>query len=387
MSDKCIPSTNPVPLHSPLIKKVCEIISQAWGLKHTIDYNPCTTPTILNKTFFTQHIEKNPTEYMVSVKSTGTRYLLVLGMYERKGFCVFVDKSMQMFEVPILATSDYFHGSVFDGDLVCETIQSGQYRQKYFVYDLISMKGETRKNDTFLKRYNEYFGVFDLEGKDILDMDNSKWETYAYEWAETKDKIVSLGNKFALQFYPKPFVQFLHMGSLWRNLAKTNNKSDGLVIVKSTSLASMGSDSDCIVFKWKEHHTINLIIQSNYVKGKWVFKSYFYDQDKKMESSEKTFELNKRQFYLQLKENNITESTCRYFAELHKTSFTLVGKCMCELDEHQPILWYSVIKWQQSPIKPHTFGAIQKTLYDIHNNIPISDLLRLNTSSIYQTVK
>lgn len=407
--DKYVPSPNCLPDHSPIRTKVCEIISQAWGLKNVIDFNPCVIPTVLESSFFFKHIETSPTDYMVSEILEGHRFLLVLGTCDRKGFCVMVNKHMQLYEVPILANSDYFRGSVFDGLLTTETLSSGQERQKYLIFDTISIKGETRKNDPFLKRYNEYFGVFDLEGKDILDMDSSKWESLAYEWTETKAKIVCLGNKFALQFYPKPFVQFLNMGSLWRTMSRGNHQhTHGIVFVKSTSVVGMGTDTN--VIKWKQHHTMNLIIHSTYIKGKWTFKLCFYDQGKKLESLDKPFAIHRQsitsdlpmirntsipnkptseheqsQVYLQLKENTIIESTCRYFAELHKTSFALIGKCLCTIDPDQPIAWCEVLKWQNVVKTPDTFDLIQKTLNNILNNVSVSDLLRSSTKTMYQT--
>lgn len=421
--DKYVPSPSCLPDHSPIKTKVCEIISQAWGMKNVCDINPCVVPSVLDASYFTKYIETNPTDYMVSEILDGPRFLMVLGICDRKGFCVLVNKQMQIYEVPILASSDYFRGSVFDGILITETLSSGQERQRYLVFDAISIKGETRKNDPFLKRYNEYFGVFDLEGKDILQMDSAKWESLAYEWTETKDKIVCLGNKFALQFFPKPFVQFLNMGSLWRTITRTNHHANGVIFVKSTSVVGFGVDNH--VMKWKQYHTIDLILQSTYIKGKWTFKIYFYDQGKKLESldkpfsvkrtsdptlkthesilqtheeayvktheeaSMKTFEeantITESQVYLQLKENTITESTCRYFAELHKTSFTLIGKCLCVIDPNHPIVWCEVLKWQHGIKTPDTYESIQKTLYNILCNVSVSDLLRSSTNTMYRS--
>lgn len=402
--DKYTPSPNCLSDHSPIKTKAYEIISQAWGLKNVINFNPCVIPTVLDASYFSKHIETNPTDYMVSEILEGRRFLMVLGTCDRKGFCVLVNKHMQLYEVPILANSDYFRGSVFDGVLTTETLSSNQERQKYFIFDTISIKGETRKNDPFLKRYNEYFGVFDLEGKDILDMDSSKWESIAYEWTETKDKIVCLGNKFALQFYPKPFVQFLNMGSLWRTMSRVHHHTNGIVFVKSTSVVGMGLDPH--VIKWKQHHTMNLIIHSMYIKGKWIFRICFYDQGKKLESLDKPFTIHRpssindpsssisnppisdhkqSQVYLQLKENTIIESTCQYFAELNKTSFTLIGKCLCVIDPHQPIAWCEVLKWQHSMKTHDTYESIQKILTNISCNVSVSDLLRSSTKTMYQS--
>lgn len=366
---------------SPIVRKVEEIISHAWGFPHTIHYNPSPNPISLEKKYLSQ-LESHLSEFVIAEKSDGIRYLLVLGTLDERGFCVLVNRKMQMFEVPVYANSDYFRGSVFDGEMVIEPVNSSNLnRQKLLIFDLISVKGETRRTNHFLQRYNEYFGIFDLEGKDILDVDTNKWETLAFEMANTKEKVVCLGNKMALQFSPKPFVQLINVGSMWRSMHSLKHLSDGLIIMRTN--APVGSGTDYNILKWKEHHTIDLIIQSNYSKGKWKYTIFFQNNERLVESSDQSFTIGDKCFYLQLRPNPVFDCTCQYYAETHKNNFSLLGECSCIVDTQQPIVWCSVVKWRKDKHTPNNVTVIQRTLNNIVENVTIDELIQLSTKKMY----
>ena len=390
--DRFLPTEHPLPPQSPLIAKVEELISQAWGFPRVIHHNPSPNPVSLEKKYL-PNLEAKVTEYVVAEKSDGVRYLLVIGTYDHKGLCVMVNRKMHMFEVPVYANSEYFRGSVFDGEMILETTESGQERQKFLVFDLVSLKGETRRHEHLMKRYHEYLDVFDLEGKDILECDSTKWETFAFEMADTKDKVVCLGNRRALQFSPKPFVQLIHVGSILRSRHNLKHKSDGLILTRTT--AGIGTGTDPNILKWKEHHTIDLVVNAHYTKGRWIYKLSFQDHDKLVESTDRTFEINQRACYLQLQSNPVLTLTSQYFAETHKTAFSLLGECSCHVDtdlttgrsppssSDQPIVWCTVIKWRKDKNTPNNVTVVQRTLNNIVDNVTTDELLHLSTKSMY----
>jgi hypothetical protein len=392
-ADKFLPSDRSLSRthHSLLISKVEELISQAWGFSHVIRHNPSPNPVSLEKRYLPQ-LEAHLTEFVIAEKSDGIRYLLVLGTLDGKGFCVMVNRKMQMFELSIYANSDYFKGSVFDGEMVIETVETngsgGFDRQKFLVFDLVSLKGESRRHENLMQRYHEYLNTFDLEGKDILECDAQKWETLAFELADTKDKVVCLGNKMALQFFPKPFVQLVNVGSMWRSMHKLNHKSDGLILTRVN--APVGTGTDHNILKWKEHHTIDLIVKANYTKGKWHYRLFFQDNENLVESTDRTFELKDlsedspaRPYYLQLQPNSVLRSTSKYFAETHQTTFSLLAECLCLLDTQQPIVWCTVLKWRRDKHTPNNANVVHRTLGNIVDNVTIEELIQLSTKKLY----
>jgi hypothetical protein len=291
------------------------------------------------------------TEFMVAEKSDGVRYLLVMGTLEknvdnkqhqqhtRRGFAVFVNRRMQMYEVAVTASSEYFRGSVFDGELVIENVTAHEKRQLFLIFDTVSVKGDSFRHQHLLQRYHAYTPIFDIHDKDILHFPVFEWERIAFELAEQQDKIVSLGNRYALQFRPKAFVSFIHLGSLWRSLhnrvkhgvnvtslpeicttstpelcttsklytTTTNTTSnttstttsllssiqsqkhslDGLIISRINQPVQTGSDTTC--FKWKAVHTVDLIVDGKYSKGSWNYSLFFQDEKDLVNCQDKAF--------------------------------------------------------------------------------------------------
>lgn len=377
------PCDHQLPSHSPIVSKVHDIISQAWGFPHVIRYNPSPNPVSLEKKTLPL-VESNLTDYVIAEKSDGVRYLLVLGAYEGRGFSIMVNRKMQMFEVPVQANSEYFKGSVFDGELVIESINATQERQKFLIFDLISVKAESRCNSTFMERYNEYFGIFDLEGKDILGYDANQWDTIAFELADTKNKIVCMGNKMALQFCPKQFVHAVNLGSMWRSMNKLKHKSDGLVFVRTP--APIGTGTDPNLLKWKELHTIDLLVEGSYVKGKWTFRIFMQNESAVVDASQHPFEVSSRVYYLSMKSNQDLMSTCRYFAENRKNTFKLLAECSCLFDESNPVIWCSLVKWRRDKTTPNNVTVIQRTLCNVVDNPTIEDLIHMTTKKMYTLI-
>jgi hypothetical protein len=202
----------------------------------------------------------------------------------------------------------------------------------------------------------------------------------------------------ALQFAPKPFVQLIHVGSLWRSIPKLKHCSDGLVITRVS--AKIGTGTDPNILKWKENHTIDLIITCNYTKGKWLFRIFFQDNEKLVESTDRFFNVSGNKCMLRMSENTILRSTCQYYAETHKTQFSLIGECACKLESSidktsasdtappdppgtDSIIWCSVVKWRRDKYTPNNSTVIQRTLGNIIDNVTIDELIQMTTKKMY----
>lgn len=379
-ADKFLPADHPLPPHSPLVYITQDILSQAWGFPQRTTRNPSANPISLEKKYLAQ-LETHLTEYIVTEKSDGIRYLLVLGTHEGRGFGVLVNRKMQMFEVALCAHADYFRGSVFDGEMVLESCERASERQRFLVFDTVAVGGTSRRQEQVLPRYQEYRDAFDLEGKDLLQYDGHQWETLALEWAQQK-KIVALGNKRALQFAPKHFVQLLHLGSLWRSLPQMKHKNDGLIFMRTTAPVGVGTDAN--IFKWKEHHTLDFLLKTRYTKGQWQTQLWFQDQERLVESSTHPFETQGKTRYCQLRPNPLFQATCQYYAELNQPHFSLLAECSIEFDPQQPLLWCTVLKWRRDKSTPNNNTVIHNTLNNIVENVTLQDLLDLAHRHTYQ---
>lgn len=385
-TNKFIPNSNPLPTYSPIIEQVKQILSNAWNFNKVIQYNPSANPVSMERKHL-KLLEDNLSDYIVTEKSDGYRYQLVLGKINKpnqkpEGFAVMVNRKMDVYEVSLYANPEYFEGSVFDGEMVIENVSGNQERQIFLIFDVIQLKGETRKNTPLLQRYKEYSSLFELNDKDILNHEITDWEELAFEMARDQDKIISLGNKMALQFRPKPFVTLMNLGSLWRSLSQSKHKTDGLIITRSDTLINTGTDYSTL--KWKPNNTIDLIVDAKYSKGTWKYQLFFQDHDKLVSSDEKSITNDKIIYYLSIRENEMLKNTSRYFAETNRNMYRLVGEFKCVFDENNnPIIWCVVEKWRRDKQTPNHFHVIEKTLQNIKDDVTIDELIRITSSQIY----
>ena len=287
-------------------------------------------------------------------------------------------------------------------------------RQLFLIFDVVGLKGESRRTATFMNRYHEYTPIFDLENRDSLQMEALKWDEVAFELARSKDKIVCLGNRMALQFAPKPFVTLINLGSLWRSMSNLGHRSDGLIISRVN--AGVGTGTDESIMKWKQCHTVDLMIEGKYSKGNWEIKIFFQDHEQVVMSTERDFTImttpttttnktpdnntdnkntttitttnntspvEKRTFHLELKSNPTFQSTIKYFEEIHKNNFKLLGEFICDIDPIQPIVWCSLERWRKDKYTTNNYPVIQKILQNVHDNVSIKELIQLTSKYIY----
>jgi len=149
--------------------------------------------------------------------------------------------------------------------------------------------------------------------------------------------------------------------------------------------APIGTGTDYNILKWKEHHTIDLIIRCSYVKGKWTYRILFQDNEKLVDSVDRHFDLKERHYNLQIRENTILRSTCQYYAETHKPQFSLIGECSCVLPtDDTSTIWCSIMKWRRDKYSPNNSTVIHRTLGNIVDNVTIDELIQMSTKNMYK---
>ena len=435
--NKYAPSVCPLNMNSTIVNRAKSIISQAWGLSKIIHHNPGPNPVSFERKHLTQ-IESCIDEFVVTEKSDGVRYLLVLGTApDGIGFALMVNRKMEMYEIPVYAHPDYFKGSVFDGELVNMTLPdkasslpvissspTGALAQNinnepnsttditqqiFLVFDTIHVKGESRRNVHFMSRYKEYTSVFDLGNKDILECGVANWDDIAYDLAKSHQKIVCLGNRMALQFRPKQFVNLVNLGSMWRStMPNLRHKTDGLIIQKTTT--EVGTGVDHSIMKWKQKNTVDLIVTAIYVKKTWNYQLSFQHDQHVVLSTEREFIIREereerdkdknhqqqqphdnnsnhteeKKYRLEIKFNPILNFTATYFGESHKSRFDLLGEFECEIDKNKQIVWCVLERWRTDKETANNYPVIQKIIQNCHDNITINELLNLTSKYIYR---
>lgn len=210
----------------------------------------------------------NPDDYVVSEKSDGVRYLLVLGTYPRsivlppntiREFAAFIDRRFQIYQTIVTAKKQFFKGTILDGELVWEFEKNLKTpRHLFLVFDIVAHKGERVGYRGFLERYELIHKIIDVFPNDILS-EPMTWEHMATKLSK-EGKIVSLGlgTEYCLQIRPKAFGPMKEIESIMANRKQLRHHSDGLIFMPKMLPVTAGSHP--AMFKWKEHNTIDFLL-------------------------------------------------------------------------------------------------------------------------------
>jgi hypothetical protein len=377
-------------------------VSRLWALPRIRQYNPSPNPVSLERSDMETLRSR---KYMVSEKTDGIRYLLLLTQYPQKmggqPCAIMLNRSYDMYEVRVTAEEDYWKGTLFDGELVWE-YEGGQYmppRQMMLIFDMIACRGVSYVDQAFPKRFAIVAEVFDLMGKDITQ-DPRKWIELAPELAE-QHKIVCEGNQYALAFSAKRVLAFEQLDVVWRGRTSLKHKSDGLIFTPVNEGVRLGTHNT--MFKWKSHHTIDVTWTATFhCDGRWshVAKYGMAGQevrgDEEGVAVEKPIELcphgdkTAEVIPLVIIPTDYAHKLMSYYHQRNKHTFSIIVECACKLPSTsdwingEAMVECTVLKIRSDKQFPNQRNTIEKTLRNIRENISIKDLMDIARESCMQ---
>lgn len=91
---------------------------------------------------------ESPAPWLVTEKSDGVRYLMILMTYDDKNLVLFVDRTLTMYMVPMGAHPDLFKGTVIDGELVVYDTETAKFK----AFDALCRNGTSLISESFERR-------------------------------------------------------------------------------------------------------------------------------------------------------------------------------------------------------------------------------------------
>jgi hypothetical protein len=189
-------------------------------------------------------------DYLVSLKSDGVRYMLVLLTVNDQPCAVMVDRKMKMYEVEVWGDADYYKGTVFDGELVWEYGFESP-RLTLLLFDCVLTMGESMRGVLYSDRLLHIHGIC------LTNHDENDEETVE-EMLEDQKKIACMNNLIPIRLEPKRFVNMKNTLLLWESRLVCSHKTDGLILAKNTDQIDTGKARN--TFKWKPDNTIDIRI-------------------------------------------------------------------------------------------------------------------------------
>tara|TARA_B110000211_G_scaffold21146_1_gene21918 strand:+ start:416 stop:1363 length:948 start_codon:yes stop_codon:yes gene_type:complete len=307
-----------IKLESPLYKYVVQYIHTKWGSK---DYFPGPQPISIEYKHFP--ILKGA-EYLVCEKTDGERYMMVALMFEGKKKCVFVNRSFNMFEVPINLKKSAYDGTILDGEL---------YEDTLMVYDAVWVNGESVWDLNLMKRLDAARGVM----KSIIYMKSDKFRLKCKTFHEMRDF-----RKFMDEYLPT-----------------VQQKVDGLVFTPVNEPIRLGTHET--MFKWKpqEQNTVDFLMKWEPSRETPGFKP-----------GRPTWRL-----YVQEKGKLFFESEIPHGRMEDKPWFEDGAIVECQYITWEEPLWWKPLKRRTDKNYPNNRRTFYRTIVNIKENIKMKEFL------------
>ena len=212
---------------------VLSLVRQAFNCAHITTHVPVDNPVSLEKANI--HLLKE-TEYIISYKADGVRYLLVLCMYKAQPLAAFVDRAGHVYSLYVIAhVTHYQKNCVFDGEL-CE-IEPNIYH--YVVFNALIDQGVYLGDFAYVNRLRHVKQNFQAEQLPVLN----KRTTFITAMASN-----------TLTFYRKEYDISENIKSFL--LLIPRYKQDGLVFTPSKEGVVPGRNEHLL--KWKSENPIDV---------------------------------------------------------------------------------------------------------------------------------
>lgn len=210
-------------------------------------------------------LPKLSADHMISLKSDGMRYLLLLLLIDDEPRAVFVSRSLEMFETEVWAPESYYTvegGTLFDGELVHEQRGDGGMTKLFLIFDVVAVRGST-KTLLFQERLNKIHRHVLSELPAGLTTESELVDSFVLD----EDRVFLASPDMRMR--PKRFVKFEDGLRLWRDRRMLNHKNDGLILMGNNQLQTH-TDRSC--FKWKPPELITVDVITDAVGRLYVQK-------------------------------------------------------------------------------------------------------------------
>lgn len=381
-------------------------VSTLWGFPNVRKYNPTPNPISIERKDLGQ-LTKKP--YMISEKSDGVQYLLLLDTWPMK-LCggrfptpcaLMINRNYDVYEVQVVAQADYFQGTLFIGEMVWEYEgkASAPPRQLFLAFELVAFKGNTMvEHRDYMARYMTMINVLSTPNQDVT-RNPRKWLEVAETLAD-HGKIVCEGNRYALAFRPKRCVPINCLKQLWQQHSSLRHQSDGLIFTPVHSPIGHGTQPD--LFKWKPHHTLDFEVDgTQHAKtGLWSFLIFYRDKGQRIDASHRGVFLPKPEGFddvsesvqyselpLVLVPNDYMNLICLHYNSRSISNFSVIMECSCRLPDASewsddiPMVECIPLKVRPDKTFANDIYTIDRTMVNMRENIGISELCEMTRQS------
>lgn len=356
--------------------------NRLFGVPSTTRHNPCSKPVSISPQDFPRLLSQS---VMVADKSDGLRFQLMLGrwpdLYGGQSYALFVDEKVRFFEVFLVASKDYYNGTLLDGEVLDLTeefaAETGDRRSRrvFLAYDALAVAGERvaqKPLDERLKAARETLGTEDTwksaeESQPSFDLSEAKWKSRRVLRSCQSQQIVSLEQGLSLTTKSRMWSLLMMTGPNWDPSLNVRHKTDGLILTFVSESYRFGRNH--AMLKVKFDHTIDLRVVRETTYDGSLGDTTFYFQDDEMEVPARVFapDGNPVNFFLEPGSPGVPPGTSD------------IWECRARIDGYAVYLC-PILRRDGKP-EPNDRATVERTLGSIANPILPEHLYRLRETA------
>lgn len=292
-------------------------------------------------------------KFLVSLKTDGVRYLLLLTRYVGEPRAVLIDRSMNVREIEVWANDEYFDDTLIDGELVTERNATGSISDVFLGFDLFVIKGASIRSRVYSDRISELFCILPTAECSIDDLDDI---TNAV--AEGK-KICAAPNS-CLRIVTKVVMCATYTEHVWQMRRTCQHMNDGMIF---TPDVGMEPHASIVVLKWKPLNTIDvmLVVCGGKAPSIWIRHATTTRVTSAIDMGDG------------LKLRFVLDSNVLLESLIQQGHVRFVVECACLVKGN--VVFITPIRPRIDKDSPNHIHVVRETLFNVMENMDVSEII------------
>jgi hypothetical protein len=335
--------------HDHLVSKAMEV----FGVRAKHPVFPGSQPLSIRRA----RLPELRNNYMVSLKSDGVRYALLLTRYRGEPRAVMIDRLLRVFDVEIWSNDAFFNDTMLDGELLWRHTEGGTPRLLFLAFDMLSFQGSSCLSMDYSDRVARLHSC--ILYSPPRNLPPHELERFLVE----EDKMYAINNAADLRILPKRVLGSSQLMSVWEERHSASHLNDGLIFTPDAHHKGRPIPT----FKWKAENTIDFHFDFSAGHGAPVVS--VCERSELVPFASVNLD-DGPSFVVRPELNQLTEVITRP----EQPSRAVVLECLCGVDNVERVVTLYPIKHRIDKTKPNSLYTARETLYNVVEDVQCSEI-------------